>query len=459
MNKAVKWMGSIILFYGILFPCLSDSQFVESSMPIAELTGYVTEAEWQEPVYGAMVTVGGYPIVFSDSSGYYAITVQQGVYDINCIAFGYHKSTETDYSITGDTQLDFTLAVDPCGPPLNLKGDLTNFNYAIISWNPTSNASSSDEWISFDNGANYTSIGLSNGGSFTAAVRFTAAQLMPYAGCYLTMIKIFPTGINTQYVLKIWTGENANLLVYEKQLTNVVLNAWNEILLNVPVFIDLSQELWFGYACMDHPPGVYPAGCDIGPAVTGFGDMFSFDGITWETLSTYDFDNNWNIEGFVQNPNAKQGEAMNLNHNRSFLGFNIYRNNQLLPQSPIPQNLFLDGPLPSSSVFIYYVTALYSDCESVPSHQAVIWTPAGINEFNSENTISLYPNPAAHDLTIKSGSPIRYVSIYNAQGMLVNDLPADNTEIKVNIAGYLKGVYVALVTTGNGTFSRQFIVE
>ncbi len=46
--------------------------------------------------------------------------------------------------------------------------------------------------------------------------------------------------------------------------------------------------------------GGYPAGCDAGPAVDGFGNMMYFGG-SWTTLTAQnpDLNYNWNIQGYV----------------------------------------------------------------------------------------------------------------------------------------------------------------
>jgi hypothetical protein len=458
MNKTVKWVWLSLIFYLVNISYVSGSQYSGSLSAEAILTGFVTDLQTQVPLFGAMVTVEGYPTVFTDSSGHYSITVSEGLHDINCITFGYHRVWEHDFSITGATQLNFTLIPDPCGPPLNLNGDLVNLNFAFLSWNPTSIAPFPDEWIHFDNGSNFTSIGLTGGGTFTAAIRFNSDQLLTYAGYYLTMIRIFPVGINTQYILKVWTGENAGNLVSEKTLNSLVLNEWNDIPVDIPVLIDPLQELWFGYTCADHPPNVYPAGCDIGPAVTGFGDMFSLDGSTWETLSSYGFDYNWNIEGYVQSPNDGSKKISEPDQNRSLIGFNIYRNNQLMSQSPVTQNVFLDGPLPSASVFVYYVTALYTQCESVPSGSAIIWTE-GVEENTINEDILIFPDPVQDLMNIRSPIEFEQVLIYNYIGNLIYIDQLSGTTARINVSGYKNGIYLLILRTSSGEIAKKFVVK
>jgi hypothetical protein len=129
-----------------------------------------------------------------------------------------------------------------------------------------------------------------------------------------------------------------------------------------------------------------------------------------------------------------------------------------MPQSPVTQNVFLDGPLPSSSVFVYYVTALYSQCESVPSGSAIIWTE-DIKEIGKVSTVYLYPNPTDDFLVIKSEFPLKRVAIYSDLGELIYILNTNDSEIKVNTGGYLKGLYFVRVISEEGSFSEKFVVK
>ncbi|MFA7214262.1 MAG: carboxypeptidase regulatory-like domain-containing protein, partial [Candidatus Cloacimonadaceae bacterium] len=59
-----------------------------------------------------------------------------------------------------------------------------------------------------------------------------------------------------------------------------------------------NEELWFGYNC--NVTGGFPAGCDAGPAIDGFGNMMYFQG-EWDTLNNLGagLNYNWNIQGYV----------------------------------------------------------------------------------------------------------------------------------------------------------------
>ncbi|MBK6963554.1 MAG: hypothetical protein IPH20_06290 [Bacteroidales bacterium] len=117
---------------------------------------------------------------------------------------------------------------------------------------------------------------MTDGGTFSAAVRFTPTQLGQYNGNYLTKIRFFPYAEGS-FVMKVWTGDNAGNLVLSQPVTTISIVDWNEVSLNTPVLVSGTTELWFGYT-VTHTSGIFPACVDVGPAVAGFGDMISLDG-------------------------------------------------------------------------------------------------------------------------------------------------------------------------------------
>ena len=90
---------------------------------------------------------------------------------------------------------------------------------------------------------------------------------------------------------------------------------FNEIILDNPVVLDASQELWFGYK-VTHNAGEYPIGADQGPPVRYFGDMGSIDGINWDSLSGFT-GWNWNLRAYLH---SSEGETILLSNNRKKIG-------------------------------------------------------------------------------------------------------------------------------------------
>ncbi|HPE35094.1 MAG TPA: hypothetical protein PLI65_09880 [Bacteroidales bacterium] len=178
-------------------------------------------------------------------------------------------------------------------------------------------AGTSTAWLNYDNGQNNDGIGLTNGGSFDAVIRFTPDQLAPYDGFTITKIKFFPRmNSSAAFSTEIFEGTNLTGMqpVSCQEIESPVLDHWNEITLLEPHSINASNELLVGYWVYNQLAGDYPAGIDAGPAQVGFGDLISFDdGATWESLteaSGYEINANWNIQVYVTN---EKGQMIHLN--------------------------------------------------------------------------------------------------------------------------------------------------
>lgn len=172
-------------------------------------------------------------------------------------------------------------------PPLNFEAGL-NFPHlwtVLLEWEPpTGDTSLPSAWLGWDNGTNNDAIGLTGGGNFSAAIRFTPAQLDQYIGTSLTKLRFFPYSAGS-FVLKVWIGANASQLVVNQPVASVVVGEWNEVAITSPVPVTGTTEMWFGYM-VTHAANDFPAGVDSGPAVAGFGDMISLDGSAWESMAT-----------------------------------------------------------------------------------------------------------------------------------------------------------------------------
>ncbi|MCK9616352.1 MAG: hypothetical protein M0R21_00790 [Lentimicrobiaceae bacterium] len=147
----------------------------------------------------------------------------------------------------------------------------------------------------WDDGTNHDGIGLTEGGSFHAAIRLDPSHLADYNGWRINKITFYPKSSSTQYAIEGFVGSDPNpeSPVFFQSILSPVINAYNEILLATNVYIDASQELHVGIKCMNQPVGEYPAGVDDGPAIAGYGDCIHNG--SWNNLSTYSLNYNWNI--------------------------------------------------------------------------------------------------------------------------------------------------------------------
>ncbi|MBE0639921.1 MAG: T9SS type A sorting domain-containing protein [Bacteroidales bacterium] len=167
--------------------------------------------------------------------------------------------------------------------------------------------------LRYDNSTNVNAIGLQEGGTFTAAIKFPATTMGQFSGMKLSQVEIFIFHVPTTCVLKIWgpgTASSPGTLLHQEQFFPSQAS-WHVI--DIPVLIGITgEELWVGYEII-HTPGLAPSGVGPGPAAAGFGDLFSFDGLEFESLlNSSGLNFNWNIAAILETqsvlPTAYAGE-------------------------------------------------------------------------------------------------------------------------------------------------------
>jgi len=385
-------------------------------------------------------------------------------------------------------QLDNISIYRVCAPAENLTAAI-NFpavDEVILNWDaPAGGGGGPSGWLLWDDGTNVDAIGLTGGGTFSVAVRFTPAQLGEFAGTSLTKIRMFPYGPGGTIVLKVWTGANASTLVLTQPVASYTAGEWNEFALTTPVPVTGATELWFGYT-VTHNSTDYVAGCDGGPAVAGFGDMISLDGSVWESMSTaYGLDYNWNLEGFVETldgvaalspiqDNTVYGPVSKLvrgnlpmlpnatvtntttSGSRELVGYNVWRDGAILANTA--ETTYLDATVEIGNTYCYVVTAVYEDCESEASNEVCI----DVTDVPAiaVSSVSVYPNPSNSVINIELTNEISQMVVYNYVGQVVYEqvITKDKT-IQLNVRNYKAGAYlIKFVTTSGESFTKKVAV-
>ena len=271
-------------------------------------------------------------------------------------------------------------------PPAELQATISNQDVSLTWAVPGSGG-----WLRWDSGDNADGIGLTGGGQFYVAARFTNAELAAYNDMNITKVKLFLRDADATYKLMIWKGANAANQVTNQDITSPVANEWSTIDVVTPIAIDAAEEYWIGYH-VEHGADKNPAGCDAGPAVQNFGDMISMDGSAWESMgAAYGLDYNWNIEayasagkggkdataiaksvidspstsglerGFLAKPaNSKSGA-------KALLGYNVYRDDTKINASTVADANYEDLNV-AEGAYTYHVTAVYDEGESEKSN-------------------------------------------------------------------------------------------
>ena len=369
-------------------------------------------------------------------------------------------------------------------PPTNLEMYIGPVNKINFTWE----APSLGEWIRWDDGTNFDAIGLTSGGTFSVAARWTAAQIAPYAGQYLTKVAYFPNDGASTYILKVWKGANAATPLLSQPITNVVPAQWNEVMLSTPVMIDGAQEFWVGYE-VTHAAGAYPAGCDDGPAIAGFGDKIYFSG-AWGDLSGYGLNYNWNIAGYIgiadngkphaqpimigNVPPATTGGTLAMGNlpqspyavfnpgERSLNGYNLYgkkdNGNYTKLNSTLITNTMYQWTLTQTGTWSFYVTADYTECESNPSNIVTDLLGVGVNELSVSN-LNIFPNPATDLVNVQADNMISRIKVVSYSGKVMFDELINSESAQINTSALAPGVYFIQVETGAAVETRKLVIR
>jgi hypothetical protein len=338
-------------------------------------------------------------------------------------------------------------------------------------------------WMQWDDGVNVNGIGLTNGGTFYVASHWEPSDLVPYAGMYISKIVFYynVTTSKADFVLKVWKGANASTELLSQVITPEA--EWNEIILDTPVQIDGSQDLWFGYE-VTTVSGEFPAGVDAGPAVVGKGDMISLDGSSWGSLYELtggSLDGNWNLSAYVS-LTAKGAVAVPLEKTtisnpapaefvsvathpvtpsftpseKGFTHYNIYRDGTVIGTST--ETSYTDTGYGNEGVYEYYVTAVYDEGESDPSNTHVVNVITGLEE-NTVSGLKLYPNPARDYLNIRADAVINTVQVLNFAGQLILNESVNSSSYRINVSNLRAGVYMIRIETEEGTTTQRIVVQ
>ena len=406
--------------------------FVLTQLPTVTVTGRIVGSD--QPTVGlagASISLSGYDPyeATTNAQGQFSITgVYSGhTYNYTAQALGYQNATGE--VVVGSTNVNMgdIVVSEMAFPPLQVVAtEAADYSNVAVSWMaPDPNAVG--EWLSYC-GEKDDSIGTGGVADFDVAIRFPASALAEYAGMSLYAVKAWPAQ-GGSFSVRVWTGGNASApgpMVVDQPFTPAPLDQWNTVLLNDPVSITGTEELWFGYRC--NVSSGYPAGCDAGPAINGLGNMMYFQG-EWDTLLGIapSLNYNWNIQGYVgysAPDRAPELTPLTLNNSRVMTGYRVYRflaanqNNeslwtQLTPSNITPTN-YVDNawaPLPSG-VYKYAVKAVYTNnVMSTPTisneiHKGMMGTLTGtVTEFGTNVPIA--------GATVTAGE---YSGTTNAQG-------------------------------------------
>jgi len=344
-----------------------------------------------------------------------------------------------------------------CTPPFDLEAYL-NYSpfFMFLDWEAPS-GTNIDDWIHWDDGVNYNSIGIPTGEYIDVASRWEPAHLNEFEGATIKQVAFFPTEASSEYHVKVWIGENAANLILDQLVESPEIDEWNQITINPPLPLFIDQELWIGYTF--YGTSGAPAGVDNGPAIDGYGNLIRIDGEQWETLLNINpvLNYNWNISAYLQSDTIETGPDL----------FAIYRSDRNMPfylRDYTDHTYYMDDSAicePLGSTHFYKITALYfselDTCESAFTYEAGDFCE-GESEMGDAILLNIYPNPASNVLYIESAEEIKRLSIFDSRGGSVETgRQGDKETGRIDVGGLAPGLYLVRVETVSGVVGRKVV--
>jgi hypothetical protein len=87
----------------------------------------------------------------------------------------------------------------------------------------------------------------------------------------------------------------------------------------------------------------------------------------------------------------------------------------------------------------------------------IVQTPTGVATSEVEVNVSVYPNPAADELTVNSETTITEVCLYDAMGRQLLQTSVQSPQAKINMSAYPEGWYLLHITTLQGLSVKKIV--
>lgn len=331
-------------------------------------------------------------------------------------------------------------------------------------------------YLRWHDGYNYKAGGLTNGGAFFAGACWFASDLKGYGNLALSDVEVYINQIPEALFLLVY--EN-NTLVRQQFVPNLKQYSFNTIHLEEPLKIDEGKNLRVAVYIEQNEITV-PLGYDRGPARSGRGDLYSSDGITWQTMedSGSEVDANWNISiGLSPYSNVLPGtekkaakklpafqskrmanadmtfKAVDTKGEASsdknvFEGYNVYRNGECLNNELTTDTVFTDTKAFSDKYLTYQVSAVYSVAGEKFSDKVTI-IATGIDGVNGQNGVTIKVEDG--QLIVLGAHNGDRITVASADGKLIaSAIATDDYRQTVSLAAATTGTYI--VKVGNATF-------
>lgn len=326
----------------------------------------------------------------------------------------------------------------------------------------------------------FNAVALMEQTTMYAAIGWDSAALDPYRDLYLVGMEFF-IGEQIDSLAGV-VFLNEEMVCMQPMDGRIRENDWNTIYFNETYSMDQPMEVVVGYKVTYPADATAVCAYDMGPGKTGYGDLYSVDGISWGTLGQTGMSANWCIRALVvKKRDVEKATAAALATKGTILqdveilrwelssgrrvesdrrgdgavqleGFHVYRNEEKITSEPMKDLSFKDTDL-ERGIYEYEVSAVYVGGEEKKSDILVIDLEDVSNQKGETTRFRVFPNPVRDGFYVQG--EFSTLKIMNLNGVVVKETSYVE---KVSVEDLAPGVYVLMFETRNGRWVYGKIV-
>ncbi|NOX46412.1 MAG: T9SS type A sorting domain-containing protein [Chlorobi bacterium] len=142
---------------------------------------------------------------------------------------------------------------------------------------------------------------------------------------------------------------------------------------------------------------------------------------------------------------------------KSLAGYHVFRDFELLEPNVVTDTFYLDESLSVNTLYQYYITAVYDNCESLPT-DTLEFILTGI-DIPKQSYLLVFPNPATTTLNIHSGFPVLGFRVFDLIGEKYHYEREMGKDFQVDISEFPGGIYFFQIETSEGIQTKRIVVR
>ena len=236
-----------------------------------------------------------------------------------------------------------------------------------------------------------------------------------------------------------------NVQIAEVEVLDYTLGKWNEVALDEPIVIDSKASYQLVIDCYDVTPKMPPLAVDNNAAVSGYSDIYSLDGTSWNPISSSAVFGNWmiglNIESSTLTPLPVDGYDVLID--------GVKKNTSLVEETAYTHDFGTDDKQQHTiRVDVHYAAKAEAVQGSVTKFLIAV---SGIND----NVVSDITLRQGSNLLTVEGEGVTSVSLVSVSGATIA-VAEGNT---VSLDCVAEGVYVVKAVVAGETMTRKVVVK